>query len=195
MLNTPLDENINMNAFLTQIEKNLSQNDYVKMPKISNHILELYQTNGKIIGIRINNQKIYLSEAWEDDSNPKYILKVNEYLVFEHNKFLHDSFSFDFRGNQNESIIKMFRIDYKSSGDFSGVHAHDYNYQQTNQHLLYPHDIHLEIHYADLNSILCILQKYIEHPDQYPLTQEDDSIVEMYNKILRNERAHYDERI
>lgn len=189
-----LNESIDIVNFLKRLKENITH-DCVKNPKDENMLVEIREGCNKIIGITIKNKILYLSDAWDDDGDAKYILKANEYIYSNtNNEYVHEAFSFDFRGAESDSSIKKFRIDYKSKGEYSGVHAHDYNYDVTKAHLRYPDETNLKIHYADINSILVMLDKYIRSPEQYPLSG-DEKICAMYNKIIENERKKYDERV
>lgn len=187
-----VNEVIDIQKFLQCLKNNLETNDYVKSPKYASPLYNIEMDENKnIVGIKINHEQIYLSESWSDED--KYILKASDWLISEKNTFIHHSFSFDFRSNSDDSLIRKFRIDYKPLPQYPDEHAHDDGYNQTNtNHLLYKKDVLLYIFYADINTILTILRTYIEHPDKYPL---DNQYSDLYNTLIVNERKKYDEAV
>ena len=188
-------DDTNIKSYLRGLLNFLKESDIIFTPKElsapNKYTVFMDSTHKRITGIRISGIRIKLKEHWECDEY-HYFLDSIEHITVENDagKLSHEYFSFHFDNlpEITDSPYKMFRLDFKPNNPLTPLHAHDYQYTQTNSHLVYPSDIQLNLNKIDLLTTLTILQYYFYHPENYPL---DNQCAANYNKILDTTRRPY----
>ena len=104
---------------------------------------------------------------------------------YQNERYCHKHFSFHFEPVSDE--FRMFRVDFEPIQE-TPLHAHNDGYHKTNEfHLAYPQDTDLNLYYIDFCTIINLIAKYLQTPNQYPLENGIE-----YNKITEKIRSRYE---
>lgn len=198
-MNNMIQENINFSKFIEYTHKLQSKYGHVvALPDDLYDIVEILNNpiTNKPFGIIIststkgtNDNKLRIKLEKKSGDFIYGTLKCDEFLKFEPDGTLqHKYFSFHFEPNNEQDIFYTFRFDYDPKAP-NPLHAHDFNYEKTKIHLLFPDHTSLDLSLIDYCTVLQILCYYFLHETKYPLKFGDE-----YTKLIKITRSTYDEQ-